>query len=278
MPDDIRINTSIFNNPKIMLLSRKLGDHGVICLIRLWCFSASSKPDGNLSSYSHEMLEAAAGWTGKDRELFDIFCELGFLDCDGDSVLLHDWKEHQGWVANAPKRSESAKKKVLLRWAIDGLPKKEHEKFREWFDSEYQFKVCDNTDSILTAYRQYTNGNTPLLSSPLPSLPEEVKESSPKNDIFYLSKKKRKLSGEKLKRFEKFWCEFNYKSGKAEAADSWIDVYTPDIFTEIISAAKKEASGRGELLKRGRTPKMAQGWLSGRRWEDESNTVNDGWI
>jgi hypothetical protein len=88
---------------------------------------------------------------------------------------------------------------------------------------------------------------------------------------FYLSKKGRKLTGKRLESFELFWKTFDYKTGKAEAADSWLDIPTlsGQILARIIEAAKSEASGRLELRSQGRTPKMAQGWLSSRRWEDE---------
>jgi len=40
------------------------------------------------------------------------------------------------------------------------------------------------------------------------------------------------------------------------------------------------ANNRPELINKGQTPKMAQGWISARRWEDElenSATTNDKW-
>jgi hypothetical protein len=36
-----------------------------------------------------------------------------------------------------------------------------------------------------------------------------------------------------------------------------------------VSAAEAEALGRAELVANGHTPKWAQGWITGRRWEDE---------
>ena len=175
MPDDIRIKTSVLANPKVMLLIRKLGDHGFVCLLRLWCFTADNKPDGDLSAYPEDMIEAAAGWTGEDDLFFETLCTLGFLDCDGDIKKLHDWKEHQRWVVGAPNRSKNASKKVLLRWCVQNIPKKQQDRFKEWFDTEYQYNKDDNTESILAVYKQYTKVNTPLLSSPLPSpLPKDI--------------------------------------------------------------------------------------------------------
>jgi hypothetical protein len=91
----------------------------------------------------------------------------------------------------------------------------------------------------------------------------------------YLTKKKRKLTGKRLETFNKFWNIFDYKKGRAEAADSWLDIplLTDSIVADIFLGAKAEAIVRQRLLDTGKTPKMAQGWLSGRRWEDPAVTV-----
>jgi len=95
---------------------------------------------------------------------------------------------------------------------------------------------------------------------------------------FYLTKKKKKLSGKRLKTFNLFWEIFDYKKGKAEASDSWLEIpsLTGALVDKIIEAAKVESSNRKELIDQGKTPKMAQGWLSGKRWEDETVEGDDG--
>ena len=88
---------------------------------------------------------------------------------------------------------------------------------------------------------------------------------------FYLTKRHRKLTGKRLASFNLFWEAFNYRKGKAEAADAWLDIptLTDAIVAQIVTAARLEAERRPELIADGRTPKMAQGWLTGRRYEDE---------
>ena len=88
---------------------------------------------------------------------------------------------------------------------------------------------------------------------------------------FFLTKKKKRLAGKRLETFNLFWDAFGYKKGKAEAADAWLDLPSMTMSTvgEIVAAAKMEAENRHKLEAAGKTPKMAQGWLSGRRWEDE---------
>ncbi len=101
---------------------------------------------------------------------------------------------------------------------------------------------------------------------------EEYIPHSGNAENFYLTKKKRKLTGKRLDAFERFWIAFDYKKDKASAADSWVDIplLNGSLLNIILMAAKKEAENRHELIKNGQTPKMAQGWLSSRRWEDEN--------
>ena len=88
----------------------------------------------------------------------------------------------------------------------------------------------------------------------------------------YITRKKRKLTGKRLETFNKFWEIFSYKKGRAEAADSWLDIplLTDQIVSDILLGAKAEAMSRQRKLDANRTPKMAQGWLTARRWEDET--------
>jgi len=98
---------------------------------------------------------------------------------------------------------------------------------------------------------------------------------------FLTTKKKRKLNGSAFKSFMLFWNAFDYKKGKREAADAWYDIpmLTDSLVEVIVIAAKAESDRRPELQRHGKTPKMAQGWLSGARWEDEvecgANNNND---
>ena len=89
---------------------------------------------------------------------------------------------------------------------------------------------------------------------------------------FYLTKKKRKLQGKRLEAFNRFWAAFAYPKGKAEAADAWLDIpaLTDPLVDEIVKAAEGEALARPKVVASGQTPKWAQGWISGRRWEDEA--------
>lgn len=91
----------------------------------------------------------------------------------------------------------------------------------------------------------------------------------------YRTKKGRTLTGKRLSTFDAFWSAFAYAKGKSEAADAWHDIpeLTDALVARIIAAAEREARNRPALLASGRTPKMAQGWLTARRWEDGEEPV-----
>jgi len=103
--------------------------------------------------------------------------------------------------------------------------------------------------------------------SPLETEIETERETEEEN--IYTSKKGRKLKGPVLERFETFMDAFDYRKGKAEAADAWLDVGEKGDFDLIIEKAKEEADIRERIVAKGMTPIYPQGWLTARRWEDE---------
>ena len=93
---------------------------------------------------------------------------------------------------------------------------------------------------------------------------------------YYLSAKKRKLEGDCLVAFLRFWTAFNLMLHKAEAADEWLDAWNEciagnfDLLHHILDAARAEAKDREQKLAADPTykPKQAAGWIKGRRWEN----------
>jgi len=98
---------------------------------------------------------------------------------------------------------------------------------------------------------------------------EKAGDLEEEKDVF-VTRKKRHLSGNKLKWFEEFWDAFDFKRGKAGAGDSWLDIdgLNRELVDKIVDGAKKEVIRRS-TLRPDQTPKMAQGWLTDRRWEDD---------
>lgn len=109
------------------------------------------------------------------------------------------------------------------------------------------------------------------ITNNITEIPLEFPVQIEKEEIF-ITKKKRQLKGKRLETFLIFWNKFDRKKGKAEAADSWIDIpqLTNELCNKIYIAAENEAKQRKEAEAKGLTPIWAQGWITARRWEDES--------
>lgn len=182
------------------------------------------------------------------------------------------------------------------RW---GWSKNKVRRFLKELMRESQIEVKTELKNIavstlisITNYGEYQGNDTENGTKEKPkkvpktALEQECKEEKNKNlssssdeanGGYYLSRKKRRLTGKRLETFEQFWQAFGYKTGKAEAADAWMEIpaLTDIIVSRIIKSAHKERERRSELVKQGKTPKMAQGWLSGRRWEDDDALLFD---
>jgi len=117
-------------------------------------------------------------------------------------------------------------------------------------------------------------GNTDVQTQKSRKPPPRKFRTTPPTDptVRYIwTHKKRVMFDKRLETFETFWEKFNYKHGKAEAADSWLEIplLNNEICRQIFAAAEKENLRRPQLIAQNKTPKWAQGWISGRRWEDE---------
>lgn len=110
-------------------------------------------------------------------------------------------------------------------------------------------------------------------------VPSASDDAADRESGIYLTKKKRMLKGQKLEWFLEFWKVFGYAKGKAEAADAWLDIqgFNNILFQSILKGAEQEASRRPDLLAQNKIPKMAQGWLSGKRWEDTYGPTSQGY-
>ena len=80
--------------------------------------------------------------------------------------------------------------------------------------------------------------------------------------------------------FERFWEAFADKRGREPAFRAWRKINGLDLILAeaIIEGARRYARQRPALIERKGTPKMAEGWLNDRRWEDETVVTPEGVI
>lgn len=118
MISDIRVAIGFVNHPKRRKLARLLDKEGCAdYLIDLWINVALRKPSGELDGWDMEDIAIAAGWRGDAEQFVKALIKSGFLDSPVPYVYkMHDWEDHEGWVVDAKKRSENARKNIKKRW------------------------------------------------------------------------------------------------------------------------------------------------------------------
>ena len=180
-------------------------------------------------------------------ENVDIESLLHALSCHGFVITWNDNGNHYGQIVNFSKHQNPH-------------PHEAQSKIPE-------YNQCHDMSLTLHGMSSTSNADSLIPDSLIPD--SNILSESDDSDFIQL-KKGRRLKGERLAWFEEFWDSFGYKSGKKPAAQAWYDISpNKELKDKIISAAKAECARRPELKKKGSTPKMAQGWLTDRRFEDE---------
>ena len=122
MNKDFRITTDALDHPKLVKLKRILGTDAILCLLRLWGFTARYHPKGKLNAMTADDIEISAGWNGETGLFIFTLLSLKLLDESQGKFSIHDWKEHNGYCYYAPERSIKSKKAANARWEIKQCP------------------------------------------------------------------------------------------------------------------------------------------------------------
>lgn len=187
--------------------------------------------------------------------LIDLMCimaeskKYGYLAVKGSDAAFESIKNYTGM--------EETELQVNLNSLL-------HKKLIAW-DKEKLFYYCPSMlkrkKKMDKRKHEGAKGGNPQLTGIKPGENESTKT--------YLTKKGKKLSGIQLRAFNMFWQEFDYHKDKAGAADAWIDLKVNEpLYNDIIKGARRENLIRKVIIESGDIPIMAQGWLSGKKWEN----------
>lgn len=189
-------------------------------------------------------------------------CEMPELDVVTNAIFL---MMRPRFNANKAKYQEVCEKR-RASGAKGGIAKGENNiAKKQMLNSEKQNSLTvsesdSDTDFIKTDANASSATAPPIAAQAHSDLPVKIQG------------KKKTLSGKRAESFQRCWEAFGDKRGKAEAVDAWaiIPELTDSLVEKIIAAAGRYSGERPHMLAQGRTPKMAQGWIAGRRWEDET--------
>lgn len=116
---DFRVKVGWRSHPKRKCIRRKFGADGVLYIEDLWSFAAEYHTDGVLTGMDAEKMAAVSDYPGDAQCILDGCVELRLIDKPTEKVphySLHDWSEHQPWLANSAERSVHARKAATEKW------------------------------------------------------------------------------------------------------------------------------------------------------------------
>ena len=217
----------------------------------------------------------------RGRLLLALIADAGFCDMpdmDFPTSLVFDMvipsvhkaqesykRQHDANVENGRKGGRP-KKKQSDTSETDGIA----EKTMGFEDNQSVLEENPKNQNRIEENREEKNSTTSI-SSHNSELSTNSTLSANLTPETVIKGKKKTLRGKRADTFEQFWEAFAYKKDRAQAVDAWaaIPSLTDSLVEKICEAARREAENRPELELKGRSPQYAQGWLNGRRWEDE---------
>lgn len=246
----IESHQALGNHPKVEKLARILKIHraqaiGHLHLLWWWCLDYA--PEGDLANLSPEDIASAAGWS-KDASVFIdamVSCGIGgngFLDRTESGLSVHDWYQYCGRLIDRRKLECER----VRKWRAD--VKRTHSGEANDTHGDTEDVTRNETRSV-----QRASGYLPTVPTNTPPPP------------FAPTPKKR--AGRVLAdpSFDAFWTLYPKKAGRADAVKAWAKLNLADR-EKALAAVRLYATamaGRLEFVKH------PQGWLNGRRFEDD---------
>jgi len=170
---DIRISVEFWDHPKTIKLERRGGLEAVRSLQILWAWAAQNKPCGNLEGLDEEDIEISGKWRGKAGVFCKALVDLRWLDSAENGFILHDWREHNPWAADATNRADKAR--------LSRLAKINRPLYNELASSGTTALTRDEYERLTTVQRPLTNRISPAPSpSPAPKTHKEKPTSKEK--------------------------------------------------------------------------------------------------
>jgi len=169
---DIRLMLSFRSHPKVKKLRLKLGEGGPLGFIYLLMHAADHKPDGLLAGMDRDDIALAADFRGDPDDFVRVLLALRLLDFDGKTYSIHDYADHQPWVAKSPERKEKARNAANVRYGNQKAPSTNNQQLSSKNDATSMQPACGEHAN---AMRLEESSTAPFLSLPILSLPNADK-------------------------------------------------------------------------------------------------------
>lgn len=157
----IESHQSLKEHPKTKRFMRALGislPAAIGHLHLMWWYCLDYAPDGDLSfdKFSVEDIADMAQWAGDALTFVDALRQSGFLEQDGESLLIHDWSDYAGKLIDRRERNAQAMRE--RRAAQEKPTKKNVRNTSRTRDDTCKATVPNTTQQNSTQPRETPNG------------------------------------------------------------------------------------------------------------------------
>lgn len=97
-------------------------------VISLWLWALDNAQDGSLEGVSDRTIARVCGWPEKKAKvLVEALVVHGWLDRDGDRLVIHDWMEYAGRLMERREKDRKRKRRGAdSNGTSDGIPSEAH--------------------------------------------------------------------------------------------------------------------------------------------------------
>jgi len=88
------VEPGLLDHPKFLRLERRLGEHALHILIRLWGHCQAEQRGERWRGADAEYVEAVVRWKGESGKASKDLEECGFVQFKEGVTVVHDWSEH----------------------------------------------------------------------------------------------------------------------------------------------------------------------------------------
>lgn len=250
----IRLDVHMPEHRKSRRLAKLLDDRAAWrYVVTLWVWAAKHAEDGVLPAEDVDIIAEECGWTGEPSEFIDALVSAGWIDRDGELLVVHDWDEFQGTLVERRRRDRLRKRR-------------ERKRRRAEFGGEPSIDdPSGHADVPVTALRRpdaRVRADASLRSVPSRSVRSGVGGGSGGNGRADDSPD----SGEPSA-FDRLWEVYPRKQRKRQAEAAWSDIRdeAPPI-DDLVDAVKLWRRTEQWTAEGGRYVPLLHKWLREQRW------------
>lgn len=250
----IRLDVHMPEHRKSRRLAKLLDDRAAWrYVVTLWVWAAKHAEDGVLPPEDVDIIAEECGWAGEPSEFIDVLVSAGWIDRDGELLVVHDWDEFQGTLVE--RRLKNRRRKRL-----------ERKRRRAQLDGEPSIE-----DPSCHADVQGTSRGRPdaraRAGAPLRSVPSRSVSSGVGGETEGNGRAEPDDAGVELSAFDRLWEVYPRKQRKRQAEATWNDVRdeAPPI-QDLVDAVKLWRRTEQWTAEGGRYVPLLHKWLSEQRW------------